>query len=121
MTTLRNTRFEDAWDGQQARVANEHMRDLLSILNGGASIRDQFGGIKASVRWNSDDGVTIGPFARPPRWVLCLGARLKSAPSSVVSGAPVTWTMVGANVSIVSIGGLTAATDYDVDFWCVEG
>jgi hypothetical protein len=122
MSTLRKVRIDETWNKDQARALNEHHDDLLSVLNGGVRVADQFRGLKTAVRFNTDnDAPKVGPFAVPPRWVLCLGARTLTAPSEQVGGATVSWTMVGSNVVITAISGLTASTDYTVDLLCLEG
>jgi hypothetical protein len=122
MTRVRETRINDAWTPEQARALDELMRDVVAVLNRGVSIVDQFSTLKTGVRWNSDAApITVGPFARPIKWVLCLGASQPTTPSVRTSGAPVEWTMRGQNVAITQVVGLTASTDYDLDLLCLEG
>ena len=122
MSIIREKRLGPAWDAAQAREANELNRDTVGIVNGGMRIADQFSGLKTGVRWNSDDApISVGPFPRPVRWVVCLGARLFDAPSSVVSTPAVEWTFIGENVSITAIQGLTSGVAYTIDLLCMEG
>jgi hypothetical protein len=121
MTIVREKKLAETWDKTQARQANELVRDLVQVLNGGIVIGDQFPGLKRHVRWNTTDApVKVGPFLRPVQWVMCLGARLVSAPSSVVSGCAVSWSYQGQNVVIASIEGLSSGVAYDVDLLCLE-
>lgn len=122
MTVVREKQLAEKWDKTQARQANELVRDLLQVLNGGITIGDQFAGLKRGVRWNSTSApISVGPFLRPIRWVLCLGARVADAPSSVVSGCAVSWSYQGQNVVVSAIDGLSSGVAYDVDFLCMEG
>lgn len=122
MSTLRKVRIADAWDKTQARAVNEHLDDTTGIINGGMRLQDQFAGVRLGVRFNTANAPPkVGPFSRPPRWVLCLGARTLTEPSSQIGGAAVSWTMEGVNVVVTSVSGLATSTDYTVDLWLMEG
>lgn len=117
---VRQPEIVDAWSADVARALRYFVRDVSAVLNGGTRLDDQFSTVKRGVRWNSDTQPTLGPFPRPISTVLLLSAALPTTPSVRTTGAPVTWTMRGDSVVILSIGGLASSTDYDVDLLCLE-
>lgn len=112
----------EKWDADAARPANELVRSLLGVLNGGVRIADQFPGLKLRVAFIPDDGaIKVGPFRSPVAWVLCLRASSEDSPSIAISGAAVYWTMEGPNVVLSAVDNLTGSTKYFLDLLCLEG
>jgi hypothetical protein len=123
MTTVRETRLTEAAKPEEQREAlDQLMDDAVAILNGGIRIGDQFRTLKLKARWNSDAApLKLGPFDRPIRWLIVLGASRPTSPSARISTPPVSWTQKEKNVEVTAIASLTSSTDYDVDFLCLEG
>ena len=98
------------------------IRQVTAVLSGEWTIADQAKGEVKTVRWNSDLSPLVVALANPakPAAIIMLNAGHKGA-DAFASGATIEWEYNGKSVSVVSISGLTASTDYDVTLWMVGG
>ena len=109
---------------EAARPLDTFVREVRSVLNGGATLTEQMAGeVKRGVRYVGGETLVVNTrVATTPLTVLCLGAKeaLTDNPT-FMSGGVVSWSYDNNAVSITDISGLVAATDYLVSLWIVEG
>lgn len=118
MSTIKATRVESEWSEASARALNDFIRDVIGVLNGGSRLQDQFRGVSRVV-WNTDNAPARVRVSGRAAWVLCLGAT--DATGANVSGCPVTWKQINADVVVSAVGGLSSSTDYTMDLLVLEG
>lgn len=103
------------------------IRDVHAIMSGKGTLAQQMAGeTKTGVRFNTSAPPTLlSSLKKPPAQVVCLSAKLTSGTGPTMSGLPVHWTWGGtanqATITINSLVGVTADTDYDVSLWLSEG
>ena len=109
----------EKWSGDIGRAIDGALRDVQQILNGGLRLADQ--ARVRTFRWNSAlaaSKVDVGTKV-PPLALLVLGARPRTQPSTVISGAEIVWTWDGRSCVVSSVGSLVG--DFDVTVLVVEG
>lgn len=122
MSILRPITIPKEWTDGFARALDDHLRDILAVVNGGVRLTDQIPTVKTGIRWNSSASpVKVGPFSRTVRWLVVLAARETLAPSVITSHPTVRWRQDAGNVELTEIDGLTAGVDYTLDVWFLEG
>lgn len=114
---LRDVEYKNA-----VRELDAWVRSVTNALNNGVLLKDQLKADIKEVVFTTGTALTVKTtLAQAPATVICLRAAKAQSESSYQSGNAVTWTYANGFVSIESISGLDASTDYAVTLALVEG